>query len=81
LAHKRQWGSFLDAKALKRGSWGRRLQRKRAFSLNTVDQLHPSGEKLFLSAQPRFIKRLEEPERLMAKFGESEIDELLGSLL
>ncbi len=27
-----------------------------------MDQLHPSGEKLFLSAQPRFIKRLEGPE-------------------
>jgi hypothetical protein len=26
-----------------------------------MDQLYPSGEKLFLSAHPRFIKSLEEP--------------------
>jgi hypothetical protein len=26
-----------------------------------MDQLHPSGEKLFLSAHPSFIKSLEEP--------------------
>jgi hypothetical protein len=39
----------------------RRLQRKRAFSLKNRDRLHPSREKLFLSAHPRFIKSLEEP--------------------
>jgi hypothetical protein len=26
-----------------------------------MDQLHPSGEKLFLSVHPRFIKSWEEP--------------------
>jgi hypothetical protein len=33
-----------------------------------MDQLHPSGEKLFLSAHPRFIKSLEEPKRLTFSF-------------
>jgi hypothetical protein len=28
---------------------------------DTMNQLHPFGEKLFLSARPRFIKSLEEP--------------------
>src|SRR5690349_17145765 len=44
----RFWMQKLGREALR----GRRLQRKRAYSLNTRDQLHPSGEKLFLSAQP-----------------------------
>jgi hypothetical protein len=61
MAHKRQWGSFLDVKAVKRGSSGETTPEEKSFSLNTMDQLHPSGEKLFLSAQPRFIKSLEEP--------------------
>jgi NTP pyrophosphatase (non-canonical NTP hydrolase) len=30
-----------------------------------MDQLHPFGEKLFLSAQPRFIKSLDEPEKFL----------------
>jgi hypothetical protein len=31
---------------------------------DTMNQLHPSGEKLFLSARPRFIKSLEDPQNL-----------------
>ena len=54
-------GRFWRQKLCKEALRGRRLQRKRACSLHTLDQLHPFGEKLFLSAQPRFIKRLEEP--------------------
>src|SRR5947208_407062 len=39
-----------------------------------MDQLHPSREKLFLSAHPRFIKSLEEPG------GDGRDIDLLGDL-
>jgi len=48
LAHKRQWGSFLDAKALKRGSSGETTPEEKSF----FSEYHGSASSIWRKALP-----------------------------
>ncbi len=61
FAYNGQEELFLDANDLKRDSLGQITPEAISFFSDATNQLHPSGEKLFLPVRPRFIKSLEDP--------------------